>query len=184
MSTSCASFHSSSHLCICTFDVVILPYPDSTTFLRSLFISQADNFQLLYQAVIIISDTTEAVVELRLQTWARAVGGPSHPPLRVGNRTQRWVGWASSGSGTSLCQGTESSPPSSLSLSTLERLTISGYQYWWPAWGNRWLEFLPAFTAVKNLYLNKDVASDLFPVLKDVTGESTTEVLPALQDLF
>ena len=37
---------------------------------------------------------------------------------------------------------------------------------------------------MKNLYLSKDVASDLLPVLKDVTGESTTELLPALEDLF
>ena len=37
---------------------------------------------------------------------------------------------------------------------------------------------------MKNLHLCGDVAQDILPVLKDVTGEGTTKVLPALQNLF
>jgi len=145
----------------------------------SQFIGRADNFQLLNQADVVIYDATYPVVNLR---------------LNVGGAFRVWyeliipctAGWG--GPPSTLAQvcvnSTGSSPPSSLPLSTLEHLTICGYRDWWPTWGNRWLEFLPAFTAVKNLYLCEDVAPRLLPVLKDVTGESTTEVLPSLQNIF
>ena len=145
----------------------------------SQFVGQADDFQLLNQADIIISDTTGPVVELRLNTGgAFAVWYELIIPCKDG-----WDGPPSTLAQVCV-NDTENSPLSSLPLSTLEHLTISGCRDWWPAWGNRWLEFLPAFTAVKNLYLSEDVASDLLPALKDVTGESTTGVLPALQNLF
>jgi hypothetical protein len=143
----------------------------------SQFIGQVDNFQLLNQADIVIPD--DPVVKLRLNVggafgvWCELI-----IPCPPG-----WYGplWTLA----QVCvNNIRSSPPSSLPLSTLEHLTICGYRDWWPTWGSRWLEILPAFTAVKNLYLREEIARHLLPVLEGVTGESTTEVLPALQNLF
>ena len=47
-----------------------------------------------------------------------------------------------------------------------------------------WLELLLPFTAVKNLYLSKQFAPRIAPALQEVTGGGTTEVLPALQNLY
>jgi hypothetical protein len=147
----------------------------------SQFIAQADNFQLLNQADIIIFDAADAVVKLRLNVGGVFTGRAWYELII--SCTTGWDGFP-----LTLAQvcvnSTRSSPSESLPLSTLEHLTICGYRDWWPAWGNRWLEFLPAFTAVKNLYLGMDVVPHILPVLKDVTGESTTEVLPALRNLF
>jgi hypothetical protein len=145
----------------------------------SQFIGQADKFQLLNQADVVIYDTTFPVVKLRLN-----VGGEFRVWYELIIPYTGWDGPPSTLAKVCASASTSSSLPSSLPLSTLEHLTICGYREWWPSWGNRWLEFLPAFTAVKNLYLCEDVAPCLLPVLKDVTGESTTEVLPALQNLF
>ena len=47
-----------------------------------------------------------------------------------------------------------------------------------------WLDLLHPFTAVKNLYLSKQLGSRIAPTLQELTGERTTEVLPALQNIF
>ena len=47
-----------------------------------------------------------------------------------------------------------------------------------------WLDLLHPFTAVKNLYLSEQFAPRIAPVLQELTGERTTEVFPALQNLF
>ena len=47
-----------------------------------------------------------------------------------------------------------------------------------------WLELLLPFTAVKNLYLSKQFAPRIAPALQELSGGRTTEVLPALQNLF
>ena len=47
-----------------------------------------------------------------------------------------------------------------------------------------WLELLQPFTAVKNLYLSEKFASLIIPALQELTGGRTTEVLPALQNIF
>ena len=47
-----------------------------------------------------------------------------------------------------------------------------------------WLDLLHPFIAVKNLYLSKQFASRIAPALQELTGERTTEVFPALQNLF
>ena len=47
-----------------------------------------------------------------------------------------------------------------------------------------WLELLHSFTAVKNLYLSKKIASCIIPALKQLVGDRTTEVLPALEKIF
>lgn len=145
----------------------------------SQFIGQADSFQLLNQADIVIYDTLDAVVKLRLNVcgasriWCELIIPYSdefhRPPSTLAQ----------------VCvNSTGSFIPSSLPISTLEHLTIRGCRDWWPTWGNLWLEFLTAFTAVKNLYLSEDVSPHLLPVLNDVIGESSTGVLPALQNLF
>jgi hypothetical protein len=47
-----------------------------------------------------------------------------------------------------------------------------------------WLELLVPFAAVKNLYLSGQFAPRIAPALRDLTGARTTEVLPALQNIF
>ena len=47
-----------------------------------------------------------------------------------------------------------------------------------------WLDLLHPFTAVKNLYLSEQFAPRMAPALQELTGERTTEVFPALQNLF
>jgi hypothetical protein len=47
-----------------------------------------------------------------------------------------------------------------------------------------WLELLHLFTGARNLYLSEELAPCILPVLQQLVGESTTEVLPTLQNLF
>jgi hypothetical protein len=47
-----------------------------------------------------------------------------------------------------------------------------------------WLDLLLPFTAVKNLYLSKQFSARIAPALLEPTGGRTTEVLPALQNVF
>jgi hypothetical protein len=47
-----------------------------------------------------------------------------------------------------------------------------------------WLELLYLFSAVKNLYVSEEVASPIAPVLQELAVGRTTEVLPALQNIF
>jgi F-box-like len=47
-----------------------------------------------------------------------------------------------------------------------------------------WLELLLPFTAVKNLYLSKQFALRIAPVLQEMTVGGTTEVLSTLQNLY
>jgi hypothetical protein len=74
-------------------------------------------------------------------------------------------------------------------LSTSEDLYISQDPYSHPYWQDNientlWLELLHPFTAVKNLYLCKEFAPRIVPVLQELVGGGTTEVLPALQNIF
>ena len=47
-----------------------------------------------------------------------------------------------------------------------------------------WLELLHPFTTVKNLYLSEEFATRIAPALHELVGDRTTEVLPALQNIF
>lgn len=49
---------------------------------------------------------------------------------------------------------------------------------------SQWLEPLQPYIAVKDLYLPKQVALRVAPFLQEISGETTLEVLPALQNLF
>ena len=74
-------------------------------------------------------------------------------------------------------------------LLTLESLYIDEHvrspSYWKDGIENsEWLDLLLPFTAVKNLYLSKKIATHIAPALQELTGGRTTEVLPALQNIF
>ena len=49
---------------------------------------------------------------------------------------------------------------------------------------SQWLELLRPFTAVKDLYISEIFTPYIAPALQALSGESVTEVLPALQSLF
>ena len=74
-------------------------------------------------------------------------------------------------------------------LSMLEDLYIYEYPSSQPVWKDNientlWLELFRPFPAVKNLYLSEKFASLITPALQELTGGSTTEVLPSLQNIF
>jgi hypothetical protein len=74
-------------------------------------------------------------------------------------------------------------------LSNLECLEISEDQGSLPDWqddieNTQWVELLQPFVTVKDLFLSDEVASRVAPALQELSGEQTTEVLPALQNLF
>jgi hypothetical protein len=71
-----------------------------------------------------------------------------------------------------------------LPLSALEDLYIYEYQNSPPDWKDNienmlWLELLLPYSSVKNLYLAKKFAQYIAPVLQELIGGRTTEVLPA-----
>ena len=74
-------------------------------------------------------------------------------------------------------------------FSTLEDLYIYESVYWRTdgqdiVENNHWLELLRPFTAAKNLYLSEEIASCIVPALEELVGGRTTEVLPALRNIF
>jgi hypothetical protein len=74
-------------------------------------------------------------------------------------------------------------------LLTMENLYIHEGPYSSPNWkddieNTEWLDLLLPFTAVKNLYLSKKFSPRIAPALQELTGERTTEVLPALQNIL
>jgi hypothetical protein len=71
----------------------------------------------------------------------------------------------------------------------VENLYIHEGPYSSPDWkddieNTEWLDLLLPFTAVKNLYLSKKFSPRIAPALQELTGERTTEVLPALQNVL
>ena len=79
---------------------------------------------------------------------------------------------------------TSSLPP----LSTLQDL-IMEWRPWPQDWKDiidyaQWLELLYSFTAVKNLYLSKELAPCVVTALQDLVAGRTTEVFPNLQNIF
>ena len=89
---------------------------------------------------------------------------------------------------SSLAQLCSLSFPRAL-MSSLERLYACEGQHSQLRWqadveNSQWLEFLQPFTAVKELYLSRQFAPCIAPVLKELVGARVSEVLPALQSLF
>ena len=74
-------------------------------------------------------------------------------------------------------------------LSTVEDLYID-HRYSQLVWKDNaiektlWLQLLLPFTAVKNLYLEREFASDIAAALQELDGGRITEVLPNLQNIF
>ena len=74
-------------------------------------------------------------------------------------------------------------------LLTTENLYIGEYRYVLLGWtdvieGTKWLDLLVPFTAVKNLYISPNFLSRITPALQELTGVRTTEMLPALKNVF
>jgi hypothetical protein len=74
-------------------------------------------------------------------------------------------------------------------LSTLEVLYISEGRYSHLIWpddieNTLWLELLRPFASAKNLHLSGQVTPRIMPALQELVGARTTEVLPALQNIF
>ena len=74
-------------------------------------------------------------------------------------------------------------------LSTLESLSIDTAYGWQPDWQDNventlWLELLLPFTSVKNFYICKEFVQRIEPALKDLAKGNSTEVLPALENIF
>ena len=87
---------------------------------------------------------------------------------------------------SSLAQVCASSLPP---VSTLEDLYILEDQYWGPDWqddveNTLWLDLLRSFPPVKNLYLSREFVPRIAPALEELVGGRTTEVLPALENIF
>jgi hypothetical protein len=51
-------------------------------------------------------------------------------------------------------------------------------------WNTLWLDFLRPFDSVKSLYICKQFAFDVVRALQKLTGDKTTEVLPALKNIL
>lgn len=74
-------------------------------------------------------------------------------------------------------------------LSSFERLDLwNGYappEYWDAVMQKtQWLGFFQPFTAVKDLYLEDELAIPIARSLRQLTGKRATEVLPALRNIF
>lgn len=72
-------------------------------------------------------------------------------------------------------------------LTTLENLLIGTHIPLHPGQEDiepsQWLELLYTFTTVKNLYLDNEVGPRVATALQGLTGDSTNQVLPALQNI-
>ena len=80
---------------------------------------------------------------------------------------------------------TSSLPP----VPTLKDLYILEDRFDSPCWqddveNTLWLDFLRSFVAVKNLYLPEEYVIRFAPVLQELVGGRTTEVLPTLENIF
>jgi hypothetical protein len=79
-------------------------------------------------------------------------------------------------------------PPLSV-LEDLQIYELSRDPRWQPDWkddieNGLWLGLLHPFTSVKNLYLSEQYALRIGPALQELVGGRTTEMLPALQNIF
>ena len=70
-------------------------------------------------------------------------------------------------------------------LPTLERLEVRRSRKDWDDIETvQWVDLLRTFASVKSLILDDQIARLVAPALQELPGESVTEVLPALQNLF
>jgi hypothetical protein len=74
-------------------------------------------------------------------------------------------------------------------LSTLQDLHMKSRLPWPQDWKDnidyaQWLELLHSFSAVKNIYLSKEIAPCVVLALQDLVVGRTTEVFPTLENIF
>ena len=73
-------------------------------------------------------------------------------------------------------------------LLTVENLRLetlySGLKWKHNVVNGQWLELLHPFSAVKSLYLYKELQSNMAAALQELVGDRTTEVLPSLRNIF
>jgi hypothetical protein len=108
----------------------------------------------------------------------------SHPPTRTLDKrpgltiTCRAIDWELS----NLVQVFTSLFPS---IYTAEHLYLYGPRTFVSEWQDpmEWLENFRPFTAVKNLYVIKELTRRIAPALQELVGESVTGVLPVLESL-
>ena len=72
------------------------------------------------------------------------------------------------------------------SIFTVEHLYMYGPRSFLRQWQDpiQWLDFFQPFTAVKILYLVKELAQHIAPTLQGLVGERATDVFPALEGLY
>jgi hypothetical protein len=87
---------------------------------------------------------------------------------------------------SSLEQICSSSFPSALILAVEQVYILEGRHWVWQddTDDNQWLELFHLFTAVKDLYISRELAPLIMRVLQELAGERAAEVLPALQTLY
>jgi hypothetical protein len=163
---------------VCTIDIPLLrqlvvrffnQLTFDTPFLRH-FISRTETFKSPYRASVQFRDASVHVTV----HWTHARKN-SQISFGVSCEPSDWQVW-------SLTQFW-ASPLSP--LLTLETLEISEYRERWhdDVQSTHWLELLRPFTSVKNLVLHKKMVQFVAPALQVFAGESTTELLPALEKL-
>ena len=142
------------------------------------FISRIPRLKLLDTADVIFNAGASSV---KLTGTSRTNGAAGSGNLEVKIQC-RELDWQVS-SVEQVC--TSCLPP----LSILEDLYITAEPYWQPYWQDNvenalWLELLRPFTAVKNLHLSDEFARRIVPALQELVGSRTTEILPALENIF
>jgi len=150
------------------FNQLIFVIPQLTQFIR-----RVNKFKLFDQAVVLFQ---YRYVQVRLSPRSETVD-PAILKLKISCKMSEWQ----LSSLAQLCNRSLSS------CSTVERLNIREDQYSQPHWQDdiehaQWIDLLHPFTAVKDLYLSKELVPRVALALQEPIGE--TEVLPMLQNIF
>ena len=135
------------------------------------FISRTPCLKAHDEASVVISDSGVRLASMRL--FARGF----QVELEVPYREPDWP--------SVFAQACRSSSARSFT-SSLENLYIRERKLAWDDYTEnaQWLELLEPFTAVKNLYLFKELTARIATVFQELVGEGVVEILPALQGLF
>jgi F-box-like len=153
------------------------------------FINRIPKFQALDDARVTLSDDEVRVTlsdnDIKFTVFGDEIRVTIPEGLVLGISWDRSVGHLSS-----LARNCRPFLPA---IATVEQLYIYGDRTsrallrWSEIQHSHWLELLHLFTGAKNLYLSKDLVPYISPVLRQLVEERTTEttqVLPALQNLF
>jgi hypothetical protein len=166
-------------------DSLHITFFDQTTFDTphlSQFIGLTPNFQALEEARVTFSDR-EVVLALSSQSPTRDF---QHELLALGiSRDDQYYSVQQLSSLVQVCRS------SVLPLAGLERLYICRDRHLqrnrpWVDYtpDSYWIELFHLFTAAKGLYISGELVRRVALTLRGLAEEGTTEVLPALQNLF